>query len=104
FVSVAEVPFSATPSEVQTPAQRRAAMQDAIDYAALAGLEVRIPLGTWTIDRDLVWHSGSRISGYDRDLTIIKLDLTADIECAGFRPNLRDSSITGCVIQNLTVD
>jgi len=100
--TVSVVDFGASP-DAGSPAERREAMQAAIDAAAgVAAL--RIPAGQWEIDRALQWRAGSHLVGDGIDLTVIRLCDDAHEDSNVLEPADKDSSVVNWRIEGLTLD
>ncbi|MDV2964541.1 glycosyl hydrolase family 28-related protein [Nitratireductor aquimarinus] len=101
-VSVEE--YGATLNSNQTPSQRHAAMQDALDWAAANGARVFIPSGTWEIDQTLRIPSNSWVRGAGANLTTITMpDDVARGQCV-IQTGAEDDPRSNIILEDFGVD
>lgn len=100
----------------QTPAERREALQDAIDLATELGVWLYIPEGTWALgtvpynDRGvdtyacLQYHTGSRIRGAGIDKTILVFSEDAHEDANLLEPSSKDPAVQNWAVHEMTLD
>lgn len=103
-ISITDPEFGASLSILQTPSQRRVAIQNAIDTGASLKLAVLIPSGTWVISDFLEVHSGSVLMGYGTEFTVIQASTDFPEDSNMLQPSAFDMSVSHGRISDLTLD